>query len=129
MGFLAGLSSSLAAVLAAGATFLACAAWDAAIDDPGVRRAARADYVRISEFEAAQADAEAARKLATLRAQSALRLRQQGEADAASLARFQAQLAAAQAMQEEMQDAIDELVRARPGGVPDVRDLGVRLRN
>jgi hypothetical protein len=98
-------------------------------DDRAVARAARADYVRISELEAERARAHtmeqllAAERLKTAENEALLAAYAQAVETTLDAVRK------ANAEQiEGMQDEIDDLINARPD-VPSVRDLGVKLRN
>lgn len=125
-----GFMNALAAAAGAATMFLAMIAWDAAIDDPGVRREAREAYVKEADRERATAEREQAEKLAALIKAKALEMERELAIEAASKEEFAASLKAAYEDNQEKQDEIDRLKnspdRAR---VPLVRDLDVRLRN
>ena len=104
-GFLTGLSSTVAAILAAGAMFLLMAGYDAAIDDPAVRRAALAECeARVARVAAAAELAERKRQAEAAREAAAQINRAERERDAAeeelanqteiSIAKYREQLAA-----------------------------------
>lgn len=120
--------------LAAGASLssILWMGWDAAVDDPAIRRAARDGYVREAELAGAQARAEQSERLRQAAEAKAAEMEAARRAYEAALAQARQELAAADLQQQDLEDALDELRRARPADrrVPTVRDLvGDRLRN
>lgn len=102
------------------------------IRDWAIRRGAQAEYVRISEHEAAIAKLDTERNLRLAEQQRAGELAAERERLAGIVEAARAQLAKSRIEQEDREDEIEELRRARPAGraVPTVRELvGERLRN
>lgn len=97
--------------------------------DARVAAEARKAYVAISELEAAQAKARATEQLLAAQKARADELDRIRATYAGALSNAQSLLDAAAQANEGLQDEIDQLQKARPTGVPTVRDLGVKLRN
>ncbi|MCB1463243.1 MAG: hypothetical protein KDJ90_12650 [Nitratireductor sp.] len=127
-----GLLHYLAAGAGAGAMFLAMMTWDAAVDDPAVRREARREYVKLSELEAETARREAAEELAKLNADKLAEERAARASAEQSLSQFEADRLSAEQDARELADELETLRAARPVGerLPSLGDLGVydRLR-
>lgn len=127
----ASLREALALVAGLAVSSMLWMAWDV-IDDAGVAREARREYVRISELEAERAKLERERALRLAAIQREAELKADRDRYAAALAEASRDLALASVTEQDLTDEIDELRRARPADrrVPTVRELvGDRLRN
>lgn len=100
--------------------------------DASVASEARREYVAISELEAARARVETAEALRRAAEQRAIELEQARAAYAAALDQARQELQIANLTQQDLEDALEEIRRARPAdrSVPTVRDLvGDRLHH
>jgi hypothetical protein len=104
--------------------------WLPLVRDPSIAREARREYVRISEMEAVQARARVVEQLLIAEKVRTEMLEAERAEYLKAVNSTIAEISSASAENEKaLQDEIDKLSRARPGGIPLVRDLGVRLRN
>lgn len=117
--------AALPAAVAGVAVFIAMRSFDAAIDDPAVRREATRACVARAAYEGEIARRQAAEALLALAEEKRAELVRLRQSDAAALAAFEQARRAAEEKNEELTHALDDLA----GDVPVVGDHARRLRN
>ncbi len=135
LGLTRGLSTGFASILSAAAAVVASlvlfSTWNGLIDNPRVERAARAEYVRIAEFERVAAERDTAKKLLALEVKVTQHLQKQVAGFNDAKTQFELDVVTANSQTQELQNELKELAVDGQGDVPSLDDLGIteRLRN
>lgn len=124
-----GLRGILLGLAVCAGTISVLGLYDAAIDDPAVRREARAGLVAVAQLEAAEAERDAQKGIAEASRRMLTAMAKIADQEADARRSFEAKVAETESINEKLKGDLDAILSAPADMACDVSGVFGRLRN